>query len=73
MASIQNITFASQGVNWKITFQYSEDNGINVPWESYTATFPADFLKLRDSGDDNVEDTMLGLARAVARADGIDV
>ena len=71
MASIQNITFASQGVNWRITFQYSADNGILVPWESYTATFPADFLKLRDA--DDAEPTMLELAMAVARADGIDV
>ena len=70
MASIQNITYTDQGVNWKIGFQYSEDNGVSIPWQQFDANIPAD---LDDINADELEPTMLFLAQAIARGQGIEV
>ena len=70
MASIQNISYSDQGVNWKIGFQYSSDNGVTVPWTQFDANIPAD---LDDISQDELEPTMLFLAQAVARGQGHDV
>ena len=70
MASIRNITTQDQGVNWRVSFEYSDDNGVTIPWQTYEASFPADFNKI---SPDDVEIAMLELAQAVARGDGIDV
>ena len=70
MASLQNITYQDQGVNWRVSFEYSDDNGVTIPWQEYVASFPADFGKINP---DDVETAMLEIALAVARGDGIDV
>lgn len=69
MASIQNITYQDQGVNWRVSFEYSDDNGVTIPWQEFVAEFPRDF---GDINPDDVEPAMLELARAVARGQGID-
>ena len=67
MASLQNITYSDQGVNWKIGFEYSEDNGVLIPWTLFEANIPAD---LDDISQDELEPTMLMLAEAIARGQG---
>lgn len=70
MASLQNITYDDQGVNWKVTFQYSADNGLSDPWHLFEMNIPAD---LNDIPQDELEPTMLFVAMAVARGQGHDV
>ena len=70
MASLQNITYQDQGVNWKIGFEYSEDNGVSIPWTLFEANIPAD---LDDIKQDELESAMLDLAMAIARGQGHDV
>ncbi len=70
MASIQNITFEDRGVNWRVSFEYSDDNGVSIPWELFEAEFPRDF---GDINPDEVEPAMFELASAVARGQGIDL
>ena len=70
MASIQNITFDDQGVNWRIGFSYSEDNGVTVPWTVFEANIPADLDSIRS---DELEPAMLQLAMAIARGQGHEV
>ena len=70
MASIQNITYSDQGVRWVVTFEYSSDNGVTVPWTLFEAQFPRDF---GDINPDEVEPEMLNIAMAVARGQGHDV
>jgi hypothetical protein len=70
MASLQNITYQDQGVNWRVNFQWSEDNGQADPWHDFEANFPADFSEINPS---DIESEMLGIAMAVARGQGIDV
>ncbi len=70
MASIQNITFEDQGVNWRVTFEYSDDNGVTIPWQLFEAQLPRDFDDIKA---DEVEVAMLDVALAVARGQGIDV
>ena len=67
MASIQNITFEDQGVNWRIGFQYSEDNGVSIPWTLFEANIPSD---LNDIPQDELEGVMWEVAMAVARGQG---
>ena len=69
MASIQNITYEDQGVNWRVTFEYTNDSQTE-PWTEFVASFPADFNEINP---DDVQDALLELARAVARGQGIDV
>ena len=70
MASIQNIVYEDQGVNWTVSFEYSADNGVTVPWTLFEASFPRDF---GDINPDDVEAEMLNIAMAVARGQGIDL
>ena len=70
MASIQGISYQDQGINWKIDFEYSEDNGVTVPWELVEVNIPAD---LDDIRQDDLEIAMLELAMHVARGQGHDV
>ena len=70
MADTQNITVQDQGVNWKVAFQWSQDNGHTDPWHDFEANFPADFNDLDSKG---IEHIMLELAKEVARGQGIDV
>lgn len=69
MASIQNIDYQDQGINWRVSFEHSDDNGVTIPWQTFVAEFPRDF---GDINPDDVEQAMLELARAVARGQGID-
>ena len=69
MASIRNIDYQDQGVNWKVTFEYSNDQQTD-PWVEFEANFPADFGQIRS---DDIEPAMLDLALWVARGEGIDV
>ena len=70
MASLQNITYQDQGVNWKIGFEYSPDNGVSIPWTLVEVNIPAD---LDDINQDELEPAMLDIASAVARGQGHDV
>lgn len=69
MASIQKITYEDQGVNWRVSFEYSND-AQTEPWTEFVASFPADFNEIHV---DDVQTAMLDLALAVARGQGIDV
>ena len=53
-----------------MTFEYSSDNGVTVPWTLFEAQFPRDF---GDINPDEVEPEMLNIAMAVARGQGHDV
>ena len=70
MASIRNIVFEDQGVNWRVGFDYSSDNGVTVPWTLFEANIPADLDSIRS---DEMEPAMLQLAMAIARGQGHDV
>ena len=67
MASIQNITFQDQGVNWRVTFEWNLDDQ-SGPWTLFEALFPRDF---DDIDLDESERVFLELAMAVARGQGI--
>ncbi len=69
MASIQNITFEDQGVNWRVSFEWNLDDQ-SGPWTVFEAAFPRDF---DDIGEDDQETVLFELAAAVARNQGIDV
>ncbi len=69
MASIQNITFQDQGVNFRVTFEWNLDDQ-SGPWTLFEAVFPRDF---DDISDDDKEPVLFKLAAAVARNQGIDV
>ncbi len=68
MASIRSITFEDQGVNWRVTFEWNNDQQTGT-WTQFTALFPRDFDELGDSP----EPVLFELAAAVARNQGIDV
>jgi hypothetical protein len=70
VASLRNITYQDQGVNWKIGFAYSPDNGVSIPWTQVDVNIPAD---LDDINQDELEQAMLELAMFVARGQGHDV
>ncbi len=67
MASIQNITVEDQGNNWRVTFEWNLDDQ-SGPWTQFEALFPRDF---DDIDSDEAESVFLGLARAVARGQGV--
>jgi hypothetical protein len=69
MASIRNITYQDQGVNWRVTFEYNNDQQ-SGPWTEFVASFPADFNEINP---DEVQVAMLDLAMAVARGQGIEL
>ena len=70
MPSVQNILYSDQGVNWVVSFEYSADNGVSIPWTFFEMNVPRD---LDDISQDELEPTMLFLAQAVARGQGHDV
>ena len=67
MASIRNITFLDQGVNWHITFEWNLDDQ-SGPWTLFETQFPRDF---DDIPQDEAERVFLDLAMAVARGQGV--
>ena len=67
MASIRNITFQDQGVNWRATFEWNTDDQTGE-WTLFEALFPRDF---DDIDTDEAEPVLLDLAMAVARGQGI--
>ncbi len=69
VASIQNITFEDQGVNWRVTFEWNNDQQTGT-WTQFTALFPRDF---DDIGGDDQETVLFELAAAVARNQGVPV
>ncbi len=69
MASIQNITFQDQGVNWRVTFEWNTDDQTGE-WTLFEALFPRDF---DDIGGDDQETVLFELAAAVARNQGVPV
>ena len=69
MASIQNITFQDQGVNFRVSFEWNTDDQTGE-WTLFEAVFPRDF---DDIGADDKESVLFQLAAAVARNQGIDV
>jgi hypothetical protein len=69
MASIQNVTYQDQGVNWRVSFEWNNDQQTG-PWTLFEAEFPRDFGDINPS---EAELAMLELAMAVARNQGIPV
>ena len=69
MASLRNITYQDQGVNWEVSFEYSNDSQTD-PWTLFEAVFPRDFGEINP---DDVQVAMLDIALAVARGQGVDV
>jgi hypothetical protein len=69
MASLRNITYEDQGVNWRVTFEYNNDQQTG-DWVEFVASFPADFGEINP---DDVQTAMLELALQVARGKGVDV
>ncbi len=67
MASIQNITFVDQGVNWRVTFEWNNDQQTGE-WTLFEAQFPRDF---DDIDPEEAEPVFLELAMAVARGQGV--
>lgn len=68
MASIQNIVYGDQGVNWRVSFEYSNDD--QQTWDLFEALFPRDFDAIPE---DEKEHMAFVLAASVARGQGIDV
>ena len=69
MASLRNIQYEDQGVNWVVSFEYNNDQQ-SGDWVTFSASFPGDFNLINP---DDVETAMLDLALAVARGQGVDV
>ena len=68
MASLRNITYEDQGVNWKVNFEYRLDG--TSEWLAYEANFPADFGQINA---DDIQPAMLDIALWVARGEGIEI
>ena len=69
MASIRNIVFEDQGVNWRVSFEHNNDQQTGA-WVLFESEFPRDF---GDINPDEVEPAMLQLAMAVARGQGVEL
>lgn len=67
MAAIRAVVIQDQGVNWRVAYEYSNDQQTD-PWQPFEASFPADFGEINP---DEVEQQMTMLAMAVARNQGV--
>ena len=67
MASIQNITVEDQGNNWRVTFEWNNDQQTGQ-WVLFEAQFPRDF---DDIDSDEAERVFFELALAVAHGQGV--
>lgn len=66
MASIRNMVAQDQGVNWVVTFEYSNDG--QITWHEYEASFPGDLSKLPAS---IARDYMIDLGVEMCRHEGL--
>lgn len=68
MASIRNFVATDQGVNWALSFEYSNDQ--QQTWTAWAGQLPRD---LDDIAADRQDDVLLNLSLAIAADQGHDV